>query len=40
MIFENEWFQRLIAAGWDEHADTADYYTQKAGLSDVQVAPQ
>lgn len=40
MISENEWYERLIAAGWDENGQTADYYTHKAGLDGVLVAPQ
>lgn len=40
MISENEWYERLLAAGWDENAKTANYYTQKAGLAGVDVAPQ
>lgn len=40
MISENEWYQRLIAAGWDENAKTAEFYNHKAGLDGVQVAPQ
>lgn len=40
MISENEWYQRLIAAGWDENSKTAEFYNHKAGLDGVQVAPQ
>lgn len=40
MIPENEWYQRLIAAGWDENSQTVDYYSHKAGLDGVPVAPQ